>query len=422
MSNRFLRRGAFVAGLCATLIIGVSARGPAEPKITFTRDVAPIFYTRCVECHRPGEIAPMPLLTYDDARPWAKSIKEKVVGRAMPPWPADPQYGHFENDRRLSQKEIETIVAWVAAGSPKGEDKDLPPVPKFVEGWALGQPDAVISMPQEVSIPAAGEMSYMYISAPTNFKEDKWIQAAEIRPGNRKVVHHMIVSARDPVGDSEFGGGWPEGRGRGSMITGYSPGEQPKILPPGMAKLVKAGSILTFQAHYTPNGVATKDRSYIGLYFAKEPVQKTVLTGRATNGQFVIPAGNPNYEVESSWEAGEDIMIVDFRPHMHVRGKDFVFKAVYPDGRSEVVLSVPRYDFNWQMLYRPAKPILLPKGSRLDCVAHYDNSSNNKYNPDPTRDVWWGPQTSDEMMIGWFDYVRVAEQLNPPAGLRSGSR
>jgi len=423
MNNHFWKVATLIAGLCATFAIGVAAKGPAGSTVTFTKDVAPIFYARCVECHRPGEIAPMSLLTYKDARPWARAIKEKVVERSMPPWLADPKYGHFENDRRLPQKEIETIVAWVDAGSPKGEDQDLPPAPKFAAGWALGQPDVVISLPEEVSVPADGVVPYMYISAPTNFKEDKWVQAAEIRPGNRNVVHHIIVNVQEPAGKTnsrqESTSGPAEVRERGIKIAGFAPGEQPKVYPKGTAKLIKAGSSLIFQMHYTPNGQAAKDRSYIGLYFAKEPVQKKVQTATAANARFVIPAGDPNYEVKSSWEAKEDVLIVDLMPHMHVRGKDFIYTAVYPDGRSEVVLSVPRYDFNWQLLYRPAQPIFLPKGGRLECVAHFDNSAGNKYNPDPTKEVRWGPQTWEEMMIGWFDYIRASEQLNAPAASAS---
>jgi hypothetical protein len=202
------------------------------------------------------------------------------------------------------------------------------------------------------------------------------------------------------------------GRGeRGFKLAGYAPGEQPKVFPPGTAKRVKAGSNFMFQMHYTPAGEATTDRSYIGLYFAREPVKKQVLTGTAANRNFVIPANDGNYEVKSSWTAKEDVLIVDLMPHMHVRGKDFKYTAVYPDGRSEVVLNVPRYDFNWQLLYRFKQPLFLPKGSRLDCVAHFDNSPRNKYNPDPTQPVKWGDQTWEEMMIGWFDYVLASENL-----------
>ncbi len=409
MRTYLLKAGTFAVGLCAVFWAGVRASGESN-RVTFTRDVAPIFYRNCVECHRPDEIAPMSLLTYQDARPWAKAIKEKVLDRSMPPWLADPKYGHFLNDRRLSQKEIDTIAAWVDAGAPKGEDGDLPPLPKFEQGWRLGKPDAVFYLQEEVSIPADGVVPYLYYEVPTNFTEDKWVQAAEIRPGNRSVVHHIIVNVKES-GAKKSSGEVNTREERGVKLAGFAPGEQPKVFPPGTAKLLKAGSTLIFQMHYTPNGVAAKDRSYIGLFFAKEPVQRVVHTGMALNAQFVIPPGADNYEVRSSWEAKEDIYLVDLMPHMHVRGKDFTYTAVYPDGRSEIILHVPRYDFNWQLLYQLKQPLLLPKGSRLECVAHFDNSIKNRYNPDPTKEVRWGPQSWEEMMIGWFDYTLANQNL-----------
>jgi hypothetical protein len=388
------------------------AVGNNSASVTFAKDVAPILYARCAECHRPGEVAPMSLISYKDVRPWARSIREKVLDRSMPPWMADPENDHlFVNGRRMSQKEIDTIVGWVDAGAPKGDDKDIPPPPTFTEGWVMGKPDAIFYMPEDYDVPAEGTVPYQYVTVKTNLKEDRWIQAAEIRAGNRSVIHHIIVNVREPQRSSAASNA-PRTRAGGYKLAGFAPGEQPKVFPAGTAKLFKAGSELVFQLHYTPNGVAAKDRSYIGLYFAKEPVKKHALTGSATNAQFVIPAGDPNYEVRSSWEAKEDVYLVDLMPHMHVRGKDFKFTVVYPDGRSEVILNVPRYDFNWQLLYQFKKPFLLPKGSKLECVAHFDNSTANKYNPDPTKDVRWGDQTWEEMMIGWFDYTLVKEDLS----------
>ena len=414
-----------VAAFASAMLFGVRAHGAGEPKVTFTKDVAPIFYNSCAECHRPGQIAPMSLMTYKDARPWARSIKDKVANRVMPPWLADPAYGHFSNDRRLTQKQIDTIVSWVDAGAPEGNEADLPAPPKFAEGWTIGQPDAVISLPEAISVPATGTIPYMYVKVPTHFTEDKWVQAAEIRAGNRSVVHHVIVFIQEPGatsvevtgkaagGESASKGSARGGReGTGSKLVGFAPGEQPKVYPPGMAKLIKAGSTLVFQLHYTANGTAATDKSYVGLIFAKQPVHRNAQTGTAINAKFVIPPGDPNYEVKSSWTAKEDVRILDLMPHMHFRGKDFIYTAVYPDGRSEVVLSVPRYDFNWQMVYRLNQPLYLPKGSRLDCVAHFDNSANNKYNPDPAKEVRWGPQTWEEMMIGWFDYVNDKENTD----------
>jgi hypothetical protein len=411
MKRNLLRTFTTSLALVPIALLGVRTRGAGEAKVTFTKDVAPIFYEKCAECHRAGEIAPMSLLTYKEARPWARSIKDKVATRVMPPWLADPAYGHFSNDRHLSQKEVDTIVSWVDAGAPEGDQKDLPPLPKFVQGWTIGQPDVVIQLPEEVSVPASGTIPYMYIKVPTNFTEDKWVQAAEIRAGNKSVVHHVIVFVQGPGGETDAAvegvdkNRKPPREGQGFKLVGFAPGEQPKIFPPGMAKLVKAGSSFIFQLHYTANGQAAKDKSYVGLIFAKQPVTRNVLTGTATNAQFVIPPGDSNYEAKSSWTAKDDVRILDLMPHMHFRGKDFVYTAVYPDGRSEVILKVPHYDFNWQLVYRLNQPLFLPKGTRLDCVAHFDNSTANKYNPDPTKEVRWGPQTWEEMMIGWFDYI-----------------
>jgi hypothetical protein len=405
----------------------VVAAGPVT-KVTFTKDVAPIFYNRCVECHRPGEIAPMSLLSFQDARPWVRSIKERVLDRSMPPWLADPQHGSFENDRRLSQKEIDTLVAWVNAGAPKGEDKDLPPTPKFTEGWTIGTPDVVLSMPEEFQVPADGVIPYKYFTIPTNFTEDKWIQALEIRPGNRGVVHHVIATVQDPgVATNTQRSRDPQAaasganiqRGRENFLGGIAPGDTADVFPVGTAKKIKQGSNIVLQMHYTPNGEAAKDRTSVGFVFAKEPVQKTIVTGNAANARFVIPPGDPHHEVTSSTTFGENIHLVTLMPHMHVRGKDFVYTAVYPDGRSEVILRVPKYDFNWQLTYKLAKPLALPKGARIDCVAHFDNSTNNKYNPDPAKEVRWGDQTWEEMMIGWFTYTRDAEQLAKPVSTAS---
>jgi hypothetical protein len=414
MRNRLLQVAVFAIGMCALLMIGTAASGSSNAKVTFTRDIAPILYSRCVECHRAGEVAPMALITYNETRPWAKSIKQKVIDRSMPPWLASSENNHFKNERRLTQKEIDTVVAWVDAGAPKGSDEDLPAPPNFEQGWAIGKPDAIISLDQETAVPAEGVIPYKYLTVQTNFNEDKWVQAAEIRAGNRKVVHHIIVFVQEPGAKNELSG---EGRGgRGVKLCGFAPGEQPKVFPPGTARLIKKGSKLTFQMHYTPNGEATTDRSYIGLVFSKTAVQKIALTGTATNARFVIPPGDGNYEVRSTWTAPEDVRIIDLMPHMHVRGKDFTYTAVYPDGRTEIVLQVPRYDFNWQLLYQFKDPLPLPKGSRLDCVAHFDNSAKNKYNPDPTKEVRWGDQTWEEMMIGWFDYVLDKENLAERAG------
>jgi hypothetical protein len=394
--------------LSGTALWLASGAFAAKTTPTFTRDVVPILYKNCVTCHRPGEVAPMALLTYEDARPWAKSIRDKVTDRTMPPWLADPQFGHFENDRRLPQRDIDTIAAWVAAGAPKGEDRDAPPVPKFVEGWSIGKPDVVLSMAEEFTVPAEGVVPYKYFTVPTNFTEDKWISAVEFRAGKRAVVHHIIGFIQDAGASGSSEGAMS------NFLGGTAPGDPPNEYADGLAKLVRAGSKIVFQMHYTPNGEVTRDRSSVGLIFAKAPVQKIAMTGAALNARFAIPPGNPAYEVRSSWTAPEDVHLVGLMPHMHVRGKDFTYTVVYPDGRSEIILKVPRYDFNWQLGYKFERQLALPKGSKIDCVAHFDNSAANRFNPDATKEVRWGDQTWEEMMIGWFTYTRDAERIAKP--------
>jgi mono/diheme cytochrome c family protein len=366
--------------------------------ITFTKDVAPIFFKSCAECHRPGEIAPFSLMSYKDARPWAKSIREKVVSREMPPWHADPNHGEWFNDRRLSQSEIETIVSWVDGGAKEGDPKDMPAAPKFVEGWGIGKPDETFSIPEQ-SVPATGVVKYLYLRVPTNFKEDRWVTAAEIRSTARSAVHHVIVFIQDPNSPPRIDG---------NLLVGTAPGEQPAIYRPGTARRIPAGATLLFQMHYTPNGTATKDITTVGLKYAKEPPKHQIFTRPVLNLTFVIPAGAASHEVKSAYTFKEDVQLSSLMPHMHLRGKDFEIKAVYPDGTSKVLLKVPKYDFNWQTYYVPKEPIVIPKGTKIECVAHFDNSPNNRFNPDPTKDVKWGEQTWEEMMIGWLSYYSVS--------------
>ena len=388
---------------------------PGGVGVTFSKDVAPIFFGKCASCHRPGEVAPMSLLIYKDARPWARSIKEKVLSRAMPPWHADPQYGRFKNDRSLSRTEIDTIVAWVDRGAPEGNPGDLPPAPRFNEAWKIGKPDVVFTMPVKFDVPAEGVIDYKYFSVPTRFTEDRWVQAAEVRVGNRAVVHHVIVFVQRP-GDKSTGG---EGRGL-EALTGVAPGEDPVVLPEGVGMLVRAGSVLVFQVHYTPNGTAQADQTSVGLIFSRKPVMKESMGDAAMNTGFAIPPGDSAYEVRSSSVVEADCHITSLMPHMHVRGKDFQYRLVYPDGTSKIILSVPQYDFNWQTRYEFSEPVAAPKGSRIECVAHFDNSPRNKSNPDPAKVVRWGPQTWDEMMIGFIeytlDYQKLQQGPEPPTG------
>jgi hypothetical protein len=380
---------------CFLATLGCAAATPP----TFSKDVAPILYSRCLDCHRSGEAAPMAFTSYAEVRPWAKAIKQSVLTRAMPPWLADPHFGSFRNDRRLSDETIRTIVDWADAGAPEGNPKEMPPMPRFEAGWRIGKPDAVFDIGADFDVPTEGVVSYQYFTVPTHFTEDRWVEAAEVRPGQRTVVHHVLTFIREPADKSD------RPTDAGNILVGYAPGENPLELLPGTAVLVKAGSSLIFQVHYTPNGKALKDRSYIGLRFAKEAPKYRALRGMAINPLFNIPPNDANYEVRSSYKVTQDIALDSLTPHMHFRGKDFRYTVVYPDGRQEVLLSVPKYDFNWQLRYHLQAPLLLPKGARIDCVAHFDNSANNKYNPDPTKAVHWGEQTWEEMMIGFFTYT-----------------
>jgi hypothetical protein len=385
-----------VAALSFPLTFAANTSGSA--KITYTKDVAPILMNRCVGCHRPGEAAPMAFTSYKETRPWAKAIKSAVVARKMPVWLADPAHGAFANDRRLSDQEIATIAAWVDAGAPEGDPKLTPPLPGFPGGWNIGKPDQVFEMGTAFDVPKEGTIPYKYFMVDPNFTEDKWIEAAEIRPSARSVVHHVIVFIQEP-GDASVG------RSEASMLTGFAPGEQPLNLPPGTAKLVKAGSKFRFQVHYTTNGKEATDRTMVGVRYAKEQPRFQALVASAINFKLKIPANTDNYEVKSSYTFKRDIDVVSWMPHMHVRGKDFKFTIVYPDGRSEVALNVPKYEFNWQLAYNPVQPIHLPEGTRIDCVAHYDNTANNKANPNPNQEVKWGDQTWEEMMIGFVTYT-----------------
>jgi mono/diheme cytochrome c family protein len=387
---------------CCLLAAGAHTSGASDKQSapTFSKEIAPIFYRNCINCHRQGEIAPMSLVTYKEVRPWAKAIREKVITREMPPWHPDPNIGHWANDRRMSQKEIDTVVAWIDSGAAEGNPKELPPAPKFPDGWQIGKPDVIFHMPEEFTVPAEGAVPYQHFRVPTNFKEDRYIHAMEARAGNLSVVHHIVIYVREP--------GYKRPRkldlGEG-LLGALSPGQTPFVAQPGTAKLIKAGSELIFQMHYTPSGKETKDRSYLGLIFSKEPVKKIITTTAAFDTRFVIPPGATNYEVKASQEIEQDTEIVSLMPHMHLRGKDITYTAIYPDGRRETLLHIPRYNFSWQVYYYPKQPIRVPKGTRIEVVAHYDNSTRNPMNPDPTREVRFGEQTWDEMMNGFYDYV-----------------
>jgi hypothetical protein len=419
--------------LTASSVTALAANLPAA---TFYKDVLPVLQKNCQSCHRPGEAAPMSFLTYETARPWAKAIKTAVASRKMPPWHADPAHGKFVNDRRLSEKEIATLVSWADSGAKPGNTKDAPKPLQFTQGWEIGQPDLILEMPTAFEIPSSGTIDYQYVAIPTNFKEDKWVQIAEARPDDRERVHHIIAFIREP--GSAYMKDLPEGvpmtakqiyelakknappgsrveggnNGFSDMLVGFAPGTPPAAFKPGQAKLVKAGSHIVLQMHYTANGKPGKDRSRIGMIFSKVPVQERVISLASGNNRFEIPPNDPNYRVDSSFTLQEKATLIGMLPHMHLRGKSFQYTAIYPTGEKEILLSVPKYDFNWQNFYELEKPKILPAGTKIDCVAHYDNSPNNPSNPDPTKAIRFGEQSWDEMMLGFFD-VAIATDIKP---------
>ncbi len=375
---------------------------PAAASVTYSRDISRIFQKRCQDCHRPGEVAPMALMTYEDSRPWAQSIKKYVVSREMPPWHADPKHTEFKNDPRLTQEEIEAIVSWVDSGAPEGDPTDLPPPKEYTDGWVIGEPDVVFTLPSRYEVPAEGEVKYQYFSVPTNFEEDKWIQAAEARPGNREVVHHIIVFVQEPGKRGDL---------FGNHLCGTAPGMPPDVFEPGTAKLVKAGSTLVFQMHYTPTGEVEHDRSKVGLIFAKEPPKRRVRLRAIMDQRFRIPPGDPEFETHASYTFRQPGTIWSFTPHMHLRGKAFRYELTVPGKETETLLWVPGYDFDWQNTYRLKEPRAVPAGTRIDCTGIFDNSKDNPNNPDPTATVRWGDQTWEEMMIGFVEMTFENESL-----------
>jgi hypothetical protein len=391
----------FVSGFIANVSGEQSARpAAATTAITYARHIAPILYKNCTECHRPSMSAPMSLMHYDEVRPWARAIKQRVVKREMPPWSADPAHGKFKNDPSLSQKDIDTISAWVDGGAPKGDARDMPPVPAYTEGWTIGTPDAIFTMTEPYHVPADGTIPYQYIRIPTHLAEDKWIQAIEFKPGDRRVVHHIIASAQPAGGNAS-----DERTAGRTSLGGITPNKPGVTFEPGVARLLRANSEIILQIHYTTVGEATSDVTSVAVIYAKSPPQKVVAGGNILNARFAIPPGAANHEVTGSRTFADDTLLTTMMPHMHVRGKSMTYTAVYPDGRKEILLHVPKYDFNWQHSYELAEPKLMPKGTRLEVAAIYDNSTANIFNPDPTATVRWGDQTWEEMMIGFYSTV-----------------
>jgi hypothetical protein len=394
----------------------------AAPAPTFYKDVLPILQARCQECHREGEIGPMTFNTYKETRPWAKAIREAVRTRKMPPWFADPAYGHFSNDRAMSPSEVDTLANWADSGAPEGDSKDATAPRRWLTGWGIAKPDVVLTMPTAFEVPAAAKVDYQYIIVPTGFTEDKWVQSVEARPSARSVVHHVVVYIREPGskwlrGEAQPGIPFvpprttPDGKprndigGSGSdILTIYTPGNSPDTFRPNQAKLIKAGSDLVLQMHYTANGkTAETDRTSVGIVFAKEAPAERVLTISLVNTKFVIPPGDGNYRVPAEVEVPHRGTLLSLFPHMHVRGKAFEYRLTQPGSPEETLLRVPRYNFNWQLTYRLERPIVLQPGAKLAVSGWFDNSPNNPANPDPKVEVRWGEQSWEEMMIGFLD-------------------
>ena len=406
--------------LCAAFVAFPALATAQSGVVTYHEDVVPVLQKNCQTCHRPGEAAPFSMLTYRDTRPWAASMKRAVVSRKMPPWHADPTVGHFGNDRRLSQAEIDVISRWADAGAPEGDPSKAPAPLTFLEGWNIGKPDKILEMPQAFSVPATGTIDYQWIVMPTGLDKDTWIEGVEVRPCDRSVVHHVIAFYRRPgsnwLVDAKPGIPTPKGSGDSEAgmsdgaIGGYVPGLPAGRLAPGRAIFLPAGSDIVLQVHYNATGKATSDRTKVGMVFAKANVVERSFQIGVVNPTFVIPPGDPNYRVDADITVDSDVRVIGFTPHMHLRGKSFEFRAVFPDGTREVLLRVPKYDFNWQLTYDLAEERVFPKGTRFEATATFDNSTNNPFNPDPTASVRFGDQTWDEMMVGFIDIAIKPDQ------------
>jgi hypothetical protein len=394
----------------------VAAPQAADTVPTFSRDVAPILYANCVTCHRTGEIGPMSLITYQEVRPWARAISKQVADGVMPPWHADAATGTFSNERKLTAAERATIERWASNGAPEGDAHDLKPAPTFAQGWNIGTPDAIFEMQEDYSVPARGTIEYEHFYIPTNFTGEKWLRAIEARPGNRALVHHILVYYEAPPDGPRVAPAIQPNRddnrlprretgNRPSRDTGfpsrliatYAPGTDPQVFPDGTAVRLAPGGVLHLQVHYTANGTAGTDRSRVGVIFSDEPPAEEIRPSQFLNARFTIPAGAIDHQISTDVTFLQDATLRGLFPHTHVRGKKWSYTLELPDGTKKTLLSVPKYDFNWQTYYMFREPIAVPKGARIVSTAWYDNSAANKSNPDPKVDVTWGDQTWEEM-------------------------
>ncbi len=404
--------------LLIALVLNAAAQSPPPQSPTFYRDVLPILQDHCQQCHRPGGIATTPLATYDQARDYATDIADVTQRRVMPPWFADPHFGKFSNDPSLTQQQIAALVAWAKNNAPAGNPADAPPPRQWSGSWNIPQPDLVLTMPAPVRVPARGIVEYTYEIVPTHFTRDTWVQMSQVLPSSPEYVHHAVVYIRPPgskwlrnapIGKPFTASDMKDAQGRrethwtdSDMLLVYAPGSAPDQFPDTMAKFIPAGSDLVFQMHYTTNGHAGSDRTSAGMVFSKQPPAQRVLTLQLTNSTFEIPPRNPNYQVEVWGSLPRDATLISFFPHMHLRGKRFEYNLIHADGHVETLLRV-NYNFHWQLSYKLAQPRQLKAGEKLLAIAWFDNSAANPHNPDPTKTVRWGDQTTDEMMVGFFD-------------------
>ena len=439
--------GVAAVALAASWNAGVSVEAAPPSVPTFNKDVLPVLQKQCQECHRPNSIAPMSFMTYAQTRPYARAIEKAVVGRTMPPWFADPTVGHFKNTKLLTDAEIETLSAWATNGAPEGDAKDKPAPVQFAEGWTIGKPDIIVEFPKAIELPATGVIDQSNLVVRARFERDMWVKAAEVKPGNAKVVHHMKAIIRPP--NSTWLAHVPEGelyvpkRGEGmdtstpspsqsgplpvqDILAKYNPGVAGQdFTVGGAAKFIAAGSDIVFEIHYTTTGKPETDRSMVGIVLAEAPPAIRHLTVTGTNNSRIdIPPGEANYQIEADAVLASDAKLVWVQPHQHYRGRYFEMHAVYPNGERKIVLRVPNYRFDWQVGYELAEPMDLPKGTRLETLGRYDNSAANRFNPDPTARVQFGLQSNDEMHVAFMGIlvdakadptkVFVRRQRTPP--------
>jgi hypothetical protein len=429
---------AVVFAFIAAAVTGFAVRGAAQsqtPVPTFAKDVAPILYKNCTTCHRPGEIAPMSLLTYEDARPYARAIYEEVRDGHMPPWHAEAPEGTFTNERRLSDAEKNILMKWATNGAPKGNPADMPAVPKYADGWQLGTPDKIYEMTQPYEVPPAGTVNYEYFYIPTDIKEPTWVKGIEIRPSARSVVHHVLMyywakpdmqrtavllpnkeQSQIPEGTPGRSPRRPPAGMRPSLVATYAPGTNPQMMPAGTAVRLEPGGVIELQMHYTTNGTGTTDRTRVGLFLSKEPSQREIRISQFLNGTLKLPAGASDVQVDADVAFAQDATLWGLFPHTHLRGKKWRYTLELPDGTKKVILDVPRYDFNWQTYYMFKEPLQIPRGAKIISSAWYDNSAKNPANPDPKVDVFWGDQTWEEMQYTGLIFSPAVPPKGP--GLR----